>query len=480
MADDELTDPPVPTPAVFVPPDPATTEWVPIWNPVGAGPTGATGPQGPQGIQGIQGPIGNTGPQGPTGATGATGSTGATGPAGTPGENWFSGTGAPAGTLAGSVVGDWYLDSTTGDVYEKTGASAWTLRANIKGPQGIQGIQGIQGPTGATGAPGATAPHHANHEPGGSDALVNAAWTNKPNVFATEQIVTNDPASAVPFLRSWANFILKDNTQAVDKRVWRITNAAQDIYIQSLSDDYATLSEGNLRVKRTGSIFASEDVNAARDLTVAGNAQVNLLQIGGKTNAFPAWRRGASGALLEAVAADQSAWGAVKGYNFTSVAPGNNLADLTCGATNFQNGVTVTGGPVEGAAGSYIRSQQGLYDWGRGVPIGWWTDFTPVLTNATLSSGTTCKWMVVGKTLFILIYLNVAVAGTPWSFPLPGGFVPSNYSGTPILYHNAVGYSCMAQTTPGGPALYFYATPVGAAFDPNTYTFIGTAIIPIQ
>src|SRR6186713_2178264 len=49
-------------------PDPNTTDWVPIWNPltqgpVGpAGPTGPAGPQGPQGIQGVQGPIGPTGP----------------------------------------------------------------------------------------------------------------------------------------------------------------------------------------------------------------------------------------------------------------------------------------------------------------------------------------------------------------------------------------------------------------------------------
>jgi hypothetical protein len=75
------------------------------------------------------------------------------GPAGTPGEKWFTGAGAPAGGLAGSIVGDWYLDSGNGDYYEKTGASAWTLRGNLKGPTGAQGIQGVPGqgmPTGGT------------------------------------------------------------------------------------------------------------------------------------------------------------------------------------------------------------------------------------------------------------------------------------------------------------------------------------------
>src|SRR5580765_6316655 len=124
------------------PPDPATTEWVPIWSPMSTGPAGPTGPTGPTGSTGPQGPIGNTG------------NTGATGPQGTPGENWFAGSGVPSGTLPTSIVGDWYLDTSTGDVYEKTSASAWTLRANIKGPQGNtgpQGIQGVQGPVGPGG-----------------------------------------------------------------------------------------------------------------------------------------------------------------------------------------------------------------------------------------------------------------------------------------------------------------------------------------
>jgi len=81
-----------------------------------------TGPQGPQGIQGIQGI------QGPTGATGQA-------------EAWFSGSGAPAGGTG--AVGDWYLDTASGDVYEKTGASTWTPRGNIKGPTGATGPAGV-------------------------------------------------------------------------------------------------------------------------------------------------------------------------------------------------------------------------------------------------------------------------------------------------------------------------------------------------
>ena len=171
---------------------------------------GPPGPNGPQGDIGPQGPTGPQGIKGDTGAQGPQGNTGSQGPAGTPGEKWFTGAGAPSGATgivgdwwldsasgayyektgasswtqrgsllgptgaqgtagaAGSkwftgsgapatgtgVVGDFYLNSANGDYYEKTGGATWTLRGNIKGPQGIQGIQGIQGVQGTAGAPG--------------------------------------------------------------------------------------------------------------------------------------------------------------------------------------------------------------------------------------------------------------------------------------------------------------------------------------
>jgi len=101
---------------------------------------------------------GETGAQGPTGPTGATGPTGPTGAPGAPGSIWRSGTGAPAGSLG--VVGDWYENDANGDIYEKTGASAYTLRDNLTGPQGPTGatgqaeawFSGAGAPAGATGA----------------------------------------------------------------------------------------------------------------------------------------------------------------------------------------------------------------------------------------------------------------------------------------------------------------------------------------
>jgi hypothetical protein len=100
----------------------------------------------------LTGPQGATGSQGAQGAQGPQGDTGATGSAGAAGSKWLSGSGAPAGGTG--VVGDWYLNDANGDIYEKTGASAWTLRDNLTGPQGATGSTGSQGPQGIQGPSG--------------------------------------------------------------------------------------------------------------------------------------------------------------------------------------------------------------------------------------------------------------------------------------------------------------------------------------
>jgi hypothetical protein len=74
---------------------------------------------------GPPGPIGPIGPIGPVGPRGSV---------------WFDGAGAPT-TIIGAEEGDYYLDTTTGDVYLYDGSS-WTLEGNIMGPQGPVGPQG--------------------------------------------------------------------------------------------------------------------------------------------------------------------------------------------------------------------------------------------------------------------------------------------------------------------------------------------------
>ena len=82
------------------------------------------------------------------GSTGVDVVAGGGGGSGTPGSKWLSGATAPLQTLG--AVGDWYVNYTNGNTYEKTATLTWTLRLNIVGAQGPAGA------TGATGAPGPT------------------------------------------------------------------------------------------------------------------------------------------------------------------------------------------------------------------------------------------------------------------------------------------------------------------------------------
>ncbi len=177
------------------------------------GKDGAQGPQGEQGVKGDRGPQGPVGPEGPKGdpgkdgvgnswrfgATtpedadidspivgdlylntsnynlyeyvsedgvnkwkqignikGPNGSDGAQGSQGVKGENgttWFVGSSTP-GEEQG-VVGDFYLNATTGDVYKKEGASNWGEPVgNIKGVAGSNGEDGKPGTQGEQGNPG--------------------------------------------------------------------------------------------------------------------------------------------------------------------------------------------------------------------------------------------------------------------------------------------------------------------------------------
>jgi len=140
------------------------------------GATGPQGPIGPEGSSGAQGVQGETGPQGPIGLTGSSGADGADGLNGTDGADgvdgtyWYTDYGVPDDTFG--RVGDLYLDTDNGDVYERISASsssaglepgAWIVIANLKGPQGdtgeigetgSSGAQGETGPAGADGADG--------------------------------------------------------------------------------------------------------------------------------------------------------------------------------------------------------------------------------------------------------------------------------------------------------------------------------------
>lgn len=65
------------------------------------------------------------------------------GPQGTAGSQWFSGVGPPSEELG--VVGDYYIDQTTGAIYQKTSQYGWTTNFGIGGPMGPPGSMWYSG-----------------------------------------------------------------------------------------------------------------------------------------------------------------------------------------------------------------------------------------------------------------------------------------------------------------------------------------------
>lgn len=91
-----------------------------------------------------KGPVGPTGPIGPTGAIGPTG------PLGPTGSTWYSGTAVSTqqGNVVvdpdpvGAVIGDFYFNNSTAEIFRYNEQKQWTKIAQVKGPQGPKGDTG--------------------------------------------------------------------------------------------------------------------------------------------------------------------------------------------------------------------------------------------------------------------------------------------------------------------------------------------------
>lgn len=95
---------------------------------------------------------------------------------------WKYGAGVPASSLG--LVGDYYLDTATGNVYTKTTGNTWVLISNITGPQGVAGPAGVAGPQGIAGPQGVA----------GTNGINGVNGTNGTNGLNSVTLTTVEPA----------------------------------------------------------------------------------------------------------------------------------------------------------------------------------------------------------------------------------------------------------------------------------------------
>jgi hypothetical protein len=122
------------------------------------GAIGAAGIQGIQGIQGLIGLTGSSGNNGSDGATGAIGQTGAQGIQGTAGTNGLNGKSLLSGIinpqLADGVEGDFYINTSTNEIFGPKTLIGWGIAVSLIGEQGVQGLTGATGVQGLQGIAG--------------------------------------------------------------------------------------------------------------------------------------------------------------------------------------------------------------------------------------------------------------------------------------------------------------------------------------
>jgi uncharacterized protein (TIGR02145 family) len=115
---------------------------------------------------------------------------------------WLSGAGVPSASAGKD--GDYYLNSSNGDVSAKSGG-VWSVVANVVGPQGskgnkgdkgdqgIQGIQGLKGDQGDPGTPGVNGTNGTNGSQGlpgadGKSIVWRKAWSADSNYSVNDAI----------------------------------------------------------------------------------------------------------------------------------------------------------------------------------------------------------------------------------------------------------------------------------------------------
>jgi hypothetical protein len=124
----------------------------------------------------------------------------ATGAAGADGKTVRNGTTVPSSGLG--VDGDFYIRTTTSEIYGPKTAGAWGSPVSLVGPQGPQGTAGAAGAAGATGPTGptgATGPTGPAGSPLPRVASTTSSATPTPNADTTDMYILTAQAAAAAF-----------------------------------------------------------------------------------------------------------------------------------------------------------------------------------------------------------------------------------------------------------------------------------------
>lgn len=160
------------------------------------------------------------------------------GDVGTPGSVWYNGIGVPSPSLG--IVGDYYLDTATGNVYHKTATATWALQGNIKGSTG---------PAGAGGA-----------------SVLYDDWTAVQNGIAAGYVDLKTTGTAVPLLTN--GDILKISTGFTVKPTGSVPTIRLKLFYGVVNLAFATVFQITYGSTLTLSVYWDVEVSRISDLLI--------------------------------------------------------------------------------------------------------------------------------------------------------------------------------------------------------------------
>ena len=305
----------------------------------------------------------------------------------------------------------------------------------------LDGTGGFSTPV--VGVPG---PHHASHEPGGSDGLVNAAWRHIDNNFVAQTLASHSAISGPNGLLA-----LRDTNAGVDQKVWRLLQYDDGLLkVEALNDAGLAIQAVPLTIYREGSVAVQGNLSAGGS---GGNVAVKS-----QANTFTTTQTISGSTFAELDLYDSAVPWTLRLLNFDQKF---NVYDA--GTHLFS--VTRSGHAV--ASGSY-------YERNRTTPLGHWID-VPFNAANFFAAGATWtvgdgnvklnRYTLIGKTLFWAIVIEAAPLSAPtnhYIINLPGGLTTTggyiNPSGPSSITHGNGGLQTGVYTVAWGTtAISFYS-----------------------
>jgi len=379
---------------------------------------------------------------------------------------------ASIGSLGNTPLDATKIQGMPGDASKfLNGTGGWTAPAGGGG-----GTGGVQGPAGAVEGNITAFADATGQFIGDSNVPVTqVARKDQQNDFVTPQVIHG----TTPRLR------LTDESQPVGSQVIEACNYNQQFYVHAA--DAAKLM---FTVNRVGTLAVEGDVNAKGNVVPTGQVYPGRVDTPGAQGSWYLGSHGAYGLYTNT------------GFyiNGSVTTPGTvtaGVVDVNGGLLYARQGLRVGLDPPNGTglstwlleSSNHIRAQGGVYDYGRSVPMGAWTDFSPAFYTAEGAPCGIVRWFssryqIVGNTMTIMLFLTVNIpAQTGFLyFYMPVGQSNVQSGGPLVTGYSGAGFAAACYSvTANNPTIYLTREFDGGAWGPGPgeQYLVGTLILSI-